>query len=79
MIGVQDKRDIQRTLGSLGRLGSVEQQKEICSMRKRAVGLDHLLPFAHAIVSRHDHGNLRGQPKSLADIGIVIVLVYSAS
>ena len=53
--------------------GPVQHQQEISRVRKRAVGLDHGLSFADAIIIRHDHGDLRGQANRFVHIRLAVV------
>ena len=46
-------------------------------MRKRAIGLNHRLPFANAIECRYDHRDLRSQSDRFLDVGIVTVVLGS--
>ncbi len=75
VVGVQDESDIERAFGGFGRLGAIQQQQKIGRVRKRRIGIDHLLPFSQAVVGRHDHGDLRSQAEGFVQVGVVIVLL----
>ena len=74
MVGVQDQRYIQSALSGLRRSLPIEQQQEIGGVRKRAVRLDNILPFAQPVIRRYQHRDLRSQPNGFADVGVVIVI-----
>ena len=76
MIRMQDEGDIQGALGSCGRLGSVQHQQKVCRVGERSVRLDHILPFADAIVRSHNHGNLRSQADGFVHIGFTVVVFF---
>src|SRR6266567_6203325 len=77
VIGVENQGDVESAFGGLRRSCAVQQQEEIRRMRKRRIGLDDILPFPQAIVSRHYHRYLRSQPNRLAHVGgMVVVLLF---
>ena len=76
MVGVQDERDIQRLFGGAAGLFAIQHQQKIGGVRERKIGLHDRLAFADAVVSSHDHGNLRGQPQRFADVGLVLVRFF---
>ncbi len=73
MIRMQDESDIQSPLGRGGGFGPVQLQQKIGGVRDRAVGFNHWLAFADAVISGNDHRDLRSQPNRFSDIGIVII------
>ena len=56
-------------------LVAIQQQQKIGGVRERRVGLDYFLAFAHAIVGRDDHRDLRSQPEGFVQVGVVVVLL----
>src|SRR5580765_6253203 len=72
---MQDQGDIQGAFRRVRRCIAIQHEEEVRSMRQVAVRLNYVLALANAVVSGHDHGNLRSQPDRLVHIGIMIVLL----
>src|ERR1019366_1377703 len=73
VVGVQDESDIQRSLRRSTRNLAIQLVQKVSGMRKAAVRLDDMLPFANAVVGGDDVGDLRGQANGLANIGLGVV------
>ena len=75
VVGVQNQGNIESALRRARGLGAVQHEQEIGRVREIPVRLDNVFPLADAIVSSHDHGNLRGQANRLVNVGIVVILL----
>jgi hypothetical protein len=73
VVGVQDEGDVKGALLRFRGPRPREHEQKIGGMRKRAVGLNHRLAFADAVVGSHNHGDLRGQADGFAHIGVMVV------
>ncbi len=71
VVGVEDEGDIEGTGGGFGGLDAVEHPEEVAGVGERAVGRNDFVTLADAVVDRDDHGDLRGEVVSLADVGVV--------
>src|ERR1700678_3223567 len=76
MVGVENKSYIESLARCRRRLFAVQHPQKVRRVTKWRIRLNDRLTLAQPIVRGHQHGNLRGQAETLADVAVMLVVAF---